>query len=137
MDIIYCGNFMWTQLDGERSQCSGQVIVQEDQGPGTTGHLILSTPPMSILSPELYLAIDLRDRPVGTWRGGRGGEGRGDTGGQVWLVAMPGRPGLVSVGQPASRVSLVSWPGLDSNETWPVVATHSTLHSRILRHKGN
>ena len=28
VDIIDCGDFMWTRLDGERSLGSGQVIVQ-------------------------------------------------------------------------------------------------------------
>ena len=108
-------------------------------GPGTRdhwpSHLINSTNVNPL--PRTISGNRSEGQASGYMEGREGREGRGDTGGQVWLVAMPGRPGLVSVGQPASRVSLVSWPGLDSNETWPVVATHSTLHSRILRHKGN
>ena len=68
VDIIYCGNFMWTRLDGERSLCSGQVIVQQGRA---TDHLIKSqnSSNMSILWAEY------RDRGEGgaCWRTGLAG----------------------------------------------------------------
>ena len=42
VDIIYCGNFMWTRLDGERSLCSGQFILSSVQCGHWPDHLIKS-----------------------------------------------------------------------------------------------